>query len=320
MHGAHGRPAAARGARRHRPLRGAATAPTAVVVFSHGFGNTPEAWRAPIRRAAEHGALAIAMSSDAERTSDPAASAGWHVRENAAAGIAAAQAAKAACPGIVTGVNFGVSMGGNTSGLIAADPAARGLFQWWIDVEGATNPLESYLEARAVGASGNGYAVSAYRGIEEAVGGPLEQTGPAPYLALSPVAHAEEMAANGLRGAILVHALDDGLVPFNQSREMRHRLDGAGVPAQLFTVGRAGDADTGTTADSYVPVAHPKPLAGHGWEGSQTHTVIQTALGRLDALLAGEEPSCAREFLVDGAAGSDTAHPLIAPDPAAVPC
>src|SRR5205807_10521401 len=154
---------------------------------------------------------------------------------------------------------FGISMGGNSSGIaVASKDAVRAdggpLFDYWVDVEGVNNLTEEYLVARGVAPVNSGAAL-AQQEIEEENGGPLEAV-PARYAEITNVARAQDM--KGLKGAVVVNGLDDGLVPTNQSPEMTAALPGAGVPTHQFTgVGKDG-GESGTTATGSVAV----PLLG----------------------------------------------------------
>ena len=72
-------------------------------------------------------------------------------------------------------------------------------------------------------------------------------------------------------------------------------LNAIGVPAHLYTVGGTGGGEDGTTASSLIlgqifdaaGQQYESPLAGHGWEGSDTHIVITTGFDRLYALMGG---------------------------------
>lgn len=287
--------------------------PRALVIFSHGHTASPTDWFGPMRRVARRDrAIGVAMYYPGEPIlEDGTETAGWFVREGAAAGIAAAKAFLDACPRLVKRlvVDYGVSMGGNTSGLMAAAgakrPGGRPLFDYWFNIEGATNVIETYLEATAVGATGNETGKTAKKEIEHEVGGTLAER-PGEYVDLAVISHAEEIAASGIKGVVMVHALDDGLVPYDQSVEMQARLIQVGMPTDFYTVGtRPEGTESGTTLDGYLPIEHESPFVGHGGEDSRTHVVIQTGLDRLDALLQrGAAPPGHRLFLVDATVGT----------------
>jgi hypothetical protein len=85
-------------------------------------------------------------------------------------------------------------------------------------------------------------------------------------------------------------------VPTEQSPEMAVALNAAGVPAWLVTVLGSGGAESGSTYTENVATplfdaaglgAYNSPLAGHGWEGSDTQLVIVEGFKALWHLVAG---------------------------------
>jgi acetyl esterase/lipase len=279
--------------------------PLGIVVYDHGYGHNAEDWRPHLSETAQRdGVIAVAMNYVPD---EGATRRGWRVSEGADATIAAAKAFERACPLAKTIVAYGISMGGNTSGLAAASHATRHdgrpLFDYWWDIEGATNVIETYAGARALAATGNAFAVGAQQDIEAEMGGPLEQH-PDTYASHSVVTRAEDIKASGIKGVVMVHGVGDGLVPHDQSREMQARLRQVGIPVEFFSAVTHGpDSEAGTTLDGYLPVAHDSPFAGHGSEVSNTQLVIKTGFDRLDALYwSSQAPDC-REFVVDGTTG-----------------
>jgi pimeloyl-ACP methyl ester carboxylesterase len=291
------------------------SSPSAMVVFMHGYGQSSVAWENHILQAVSHGALAFATNY--RGTTAPGDGGAWHVREGAEEAVAMAKYFRAACPTIEHVYLFGVSMGGNSSGLAAASADATWgggpLFDQWIDVEGVTDLAEEYVEASAVALSGNPLAVNATKDIESECGGTLAEQ-PACYAALTVVLHTSEIAATGIHGVTVVHGVDDGEVGTDQGREISTALRASGVATDQFTVleRNAGDpaSEGGTTLSGNVgnPLfgavhqTYPQPLAGHGWEGSDTQAVIATGFTRLWALISGS-PSATpanHEFVVNG--------------------
>lgn len=271
------------------------TAPTQLVVMFHGHGNDSCSWRRHLQQAADRGAIAIAMDYTGQRQT-PVENYGWFVREGAADSIAAAKHFLATYPSITTVFAFGISMGGNAAGVAVASPDAvradgSPLFDYWVDVEGVNSLIEEYLIVRAL-APVNDDAALAFQEIEEENGGSFEAV-PAKYFELNNSTRAPDM--DELKGAVVVNGVDDGLVPTTQSPEMAAALIAAGVPTHVFTVVGRGDDAPGTTGTGIVATPllaaagqeYQSPLAGHGWEGSDTHLVIKTGFERLWALMAG---------------------------------
>jgi hypothetical protein len=270
--------------------------PVGIVVFSHGYGHSSYSWQDHLRRVSEQlDVITVAMDYrgltflPGELAPGIPETRGWPVRKGAEDGIAAAQWFAASCRTARTIVNFGVSMGGNTSGLIAATSAARPgrpgipLFDYWIDVEGATNVSETYLEARALAGSGNAFAVQAQADIEQEMGGTIEQQ-PAQYREETVVTRAADIAAAGVKGVTLVHATNDGLVGTDESQEMRTALEAVGVPTQLYQVIGRGGCEDDTALTGYA--GQRTGLAGHASETSTTQPVMRTAFDRLQAIFA----------------------------------
>jgi pimeloyl-ACP methyl ester carboxylesterase len=300
------------------------SAPSTMVVFAHGYGHTSASWVEHMKNAArDHGVAAATMdyrgaeiSPDSNGDGLPE-SRGWNVMAGAEDSIAVAQAFEASCPSIDNFVIFGVSMGGNTAGLVAALQGERGitdsegdpLFDYWYNIEGATNVTETYFSARTL-APVNSFAANAVVDIEKEMGGPFEND-PAPYQERTVVSRMDDIEAAGIDGVVVVHGLDDGLVPYNQGREMAGLLAAAGIDTDMYTIGRKSpESERETTASGYVmgnvDPNYRSPLAGHGSEKSQTHIVMVTAFESLWSLIDdGNTPGGPyREFFVDGEAGT----------------
>ncbi len=264
--------------------------PTQLVVMFHGHGNDTCSWRNHLRRAAERGAVAVAI--DYLRQT-PSENYGWFMREAASDSITAARYFLGAYPSITQVFVIGISMGGNASGVAVASPDAvrldgtTPLFDYWVDVEGVNNLTEEYLVIRAVSPVLPSAAL-AQQEIEEENGGTFEEV-PERYLEITNVLRAPDMSE--LEGAVIVHGVDDGLVTTDQSPQMMSALNLAGVPAHLYTVALRGEGEPGDTATaipfSALGLPYPAAFAGHGWEGSDTHLVITTGFARLWALMDG---------------------------------
>lgn len=284
-----------------------AAMPTQLVVFAHGYGHTSRSWKEHMRRVAtDLGVLAVAMDYRGT-TFDPAveipSSRGWRVAEGAADSIAAARHFEALCGGFETVVLFSVSMGSNAAGLaLAAQPASiegGPLFDWWLNLEGAANVVETYFEARTL-APANSFAKNAAEDIEAEMGGTYEQK-PDVYRDHAVVNRVPEIAASGVRGVYMVHGPDDGLIPYNQAVELAALLEDAGVKREFVTIPQRGAGESGTTvtgtAINNVDKSYESPLAGHASERSTTHVIMKAGFDRLRALLVDGKPICSMDSI-----------------------
>lgn len=296
--------------------------PKGIVVFAHGYGHTAESWKAHVSRVAkDNGVVAVAMDYRFQRddyTTNPPTSRGWRVQEGAEDSIQAAQLFQRACPTASTIVMYGVSMGGHTAGLAVAAQAKRSngkpLFDYLFDIEGVVNVTETYLEARALAPSGNTYIKNALADIEQEMGGTFEEKRDV-YLDRTVVNRVDDIKASGVKGVVVVHAVDDGLAGYNQAPELVTQLRQAGVPVDVFTALTRGKGEAGTTLDGYVTSGHPEwpsPLAGHASETSTTHIVGAAGFDRLTALFRGVAPTC-RVAVLDGETGHTAADPVYLP-------
>ncbi|MCW2667537.1 MAG: hypothetical protein JWN57_2499 [Frankiales bacterium] len=286
--------------------------PRGIVVFDHGYGHTMHSWaRHASRTAATLGVIAIAPDYRGQKNLAPhtkgglPSSRGWRVAEGAADSIAAAQLFERACRPAGPNVIYGVSMGGNTSGLaLAARPKQPGgtpLFDWWVNVEGAANVTETYAGARVL-ARVNEFAANAVQDIEQAFGGPLEAT-PETYAQRTVVHRVDDIAASGVKGVVMVHGVADGLVTHDVSRQLQVALRSRGVPvSMLAVVTRAPGSEPGTTADGYLPTGIESPFAGHASEASETHVVGKAGFAALARLYDGAPFRC-DEGVYDGLTG-----------------
>jgi hypothetical protein len=283
-----------------------------IVVFDHGYGHTAYSWvQHDEQVAARDGVIAISMDYHGQRDLPPAkgatlpSSRGWRVAEGAQDSIAAAQLLDRACH--TGGVNtiYGVSMGGNTSGLVVAAQPKRAngkpLFDYWFAIEPAADVTETWAEASGVAQSGNTFAANAKADIEQEMGGTPADV-PQTYQSHSVVARIADIAAAGLKGVSVVQGVDDGLVPYNQSRELVAELRAAQITVDDVTVATRGDGETGTTLSSNAlsPAGQESPFAGHGSEVSNTQLVIETGFALLDGVYLHHDPPACREGFRDG--------------------
>ncbi len=312
--------------------------PAGLVVFAHGHSNSAYKWRRNLTDTARSlGVIAVAMDYRGQTFPHGEAgdSFGWRVREGAEDSIAAAKLFQRTClrshgraaPDARPIVIYGPSMGGNTSGLaVAARPKrsdGRPLFDYWFDIEGVTNAVETYLEARAVAGPplSNTTGQTAVREFYEENGDKAIEDDPRAYADLAVINHADEIGAAGLKGVVMVHGADDGTVPSNQTDEMFARLVQERVPTDLFIVGRHGQgAPAGNTLEdtftltSRIPGYTP-PLSGHGDENDPTQPVVGVGFDRLAKLFgARRAPRCFHAWAYDDGAYVTDPEQLTLPD------
>ena len=283
--------------------------PTTLVVFGHGYGHDSTSWVNHMRDAAtKHGVASVTMDYRGTYRDDEGNLRGWFVKEGAEDMIAAAQLFRQECPSITQTVLFGISMGGNSTGLALAKASettnsdGSPLFDYWFNIEGAVNVLETYAGASVL-APANSYAANAKADIEREMGNKTLTQDPGGYADLAVVSHTDEIAASGVKGVVMVHAVEDGLVPYNQSRELVPMLVGRGIPLEMYTAGRH-EGESGTTISGYSGNGS-SPFAGHASEKSTRHIVMTTAFARLWELVDdGAEVEAYMEYFVDPQAGT----------------
>ena len=279
--------------------------PKALIAFAHGYQQTAAgAWATHLEQAAQHGYVAFAPDYP-----------GWQVNEGAAELISASRFFLSQCKTIHEVVLLGVSMGGNSSGLaVAADarkPHGGPLFDDWIDVEGVSNLAEEYtLASAAAGASAT--AASAKQDIETECHGTPDKN-PGCYQELTLTTRPQDIQASGVKSVVMIHAVEDGEVPSNQTRELSSELRGLGVTTDVFDVLRkTASADdhnpdhqeTTITSDAGQPaLTAADPFAGHTWEGSSDSAVMGTSLTLLWDLLAGKYSPATLDHVVDPGTG-----------------
>jgi acetyl esterase/lipase len=290
--------------------------PKGIVVFDHGYSHTMYSWQRHIARTATQlGVIAIAPNYRGQvDTPDPKGglptSRGWRVAEGAADSIAAVQHFDRLCGHQGTNVVYGVSMGGNTSGLVVAskpkDSKGKPLFDYWVAVEPAVNVTETYQGARAL-AGANEFAANAQADIEQEMGGSFEEK-PDVYAERTVVNRTDDIVASGIKGVAIAHGIVDGLVTHDESRQLQALLRAQGMPVDMWAAFTHSEkSESGTTIDGYAP-GHDSPFAGHASETSETHDVGQAGFAALKGLYTGVTPTC-RETLYDGMSGFDQTGP-----------
>ena len=270
--------------------------PDTLVVVLHGYNHQAESHRAYLLTLAGRDVLGVAMDYRGPRDGFPLAA-------GAADTVAAVHTLLAAHPGVDRVILYSVSMGTAVAPMVLT--ALPGVFDAWVIGEGLSALAETWAGATALKPSGNPTAVRAAQAIEQETGG-TPATAPLEYAKRSAAYRVTEYV--GLeQGVILTHGLNDGLVPYDQGREMVAALRAAGFTADFYTAVRGAQGQEGTTLTGYVPTGQGGfGLAGHGTESVRSHTLTGLTLDLLDRLVDGDATvvPADREFIVDGGLGT----------------
>jgi hypothetical protein len=294
------------------------TTPKGIVVLGHGYPATAQSMVPLMPGIAQRdGVIVVAM--DYHGTIDlegptGTTSRGWKVSEGAADSIAATRLFNSTCqslsPTRFVNSAFGISMGGNMTGLAVSEKATRTdgspLFDYWFDVAGVTNVPEIYTDATLISLLPLGgiqtTGANAKADIEAEMGSPILNLGT--YLNRSPALRAGQMKSSGLKGVVVSHGVLDGEVTSDQSDQMVAALALAGIPTDYSTsVFKAPETPPGLTLDGDILGLIPgyvSPFAGH-----VNAIVLNAALARMDALYQeGVTPSGLKLTLTDGTLGT----------------
>jgi hypothetical protein len=161
-----------------------------------------------------------------------------------------------------------------------------------VDAEGIANLAETWLEA-------SGFDKVSAAEIEAEDGG-TPTTAPAAYRARSlGLLPTSEWQATGLPAVAVIHDVNDGLVPYNQTFEARAAVAAAGIPLRTYDVVfkdycSQGNQTTGTATLSGAVPGFPTDqtestlcLAGHANENDPETPIMQAAVTALHALVTG---------------------------------
>lgn len=304
------------------------TAPRGIVVVGHGFPGTSATFAAQMQQIATNdNVIALAMDY---RGTDLSTGLGWRVIEGAQDSIAATKLFDASCPGSANFINtvFGISMGGNMSGLAVSQNATRSngspLYNYWFDVSGVSNVAETWADAEAISlvplGSVQATGTNALAAQSAEFGGSALTALPT-YLANNPVTRAGLMRASGLQGVEIFHGVDDGEVTADQGAQMAAALAVAGVPTDVYTSvfntpgGSNGLTLDGDTLGAALAAVNAEALMGmlpayvSPFSGHVSAIVMSTALAHLNALYAQNQvPTGLSVTLQDGSLGT---YPLV---------
>ncbi len=277
-------------------------APTHLVVFCHGLNqDATVVWRPHVQRTVSNHPQAVALATNYRDNEAFPIGLGAHDV------VAATQMALARFPSVKTVILFGVSMGGAIAGTAITESTyvttdGSGLFDYWVAAEPLSMLLESYLEARVA-------LPEIAADIEEDAGGTPQEV-PQEYERRSPALNTKAMADAGLVALAVAHSVNDGLVPYNQGRELALAAAGAGIATQFHTVLRVaedqapGNTLTGALGGAAGAEGDPAAdlnLSGHGYEGDAGHPIMRTAFRLMAQIIEGSYDQSAPyfEYVVD---------------------
>jgi hypothetical protein len=277
--------------------------PRALVVVFHGHGHNGDMYADQLADVAKrHGVVALAMQTTQLAKGKPSYRGPFDSVDEEARDAASAIAwARARFHTGNRTYLFGTSMGG--SGLAyfldAATRASAGdADATWVqrvhplplaglvDAEGISNLSETWLEA-------TGFDKVSAAEIELETGG-TPATAPDAYRARSlALLTATQLKATGLPVAAVVHDLDDGLVPYNQTWEGRAAFVAGGISLRSYDVVFKDTCAQGnqTTLTSNVPVPGAEGqlcLAGHANENDSTTPLMRASFMALGEILGGQ--------------------------------
>jgi dipeptidyl aminopeptidase/acylaminoacyl peptidase len=275
-------------------------APTKLLVFGHGCCGKPDQSGMVAAYADAYGAVAVAM--------DYRGPGGWDVMKGHRDLIAATEDLKARFPSITRTVLWGISMGGETTGMAVA--ARPDLFDYWVDTFGVVDLFQEFAALGlypGVGANPNDPANPTSSWMIAETGG-TPATVPDAYLARSPAYSAASM--HGIKRAYISHGVGDLIVQYSQSRLMYTNLVANGIPVTLDTVLTRGGAIQGpfVPAQGFPSVPTPYALSSHDGSAQQYSNEV------VHYLLLGQEPDSGtafREWIVDATTGTRVAAPPV---------
>ncbi|MCA1811094.1 MAG: prolyl oligopeptidase family serine peptidase [Halobacteriales archaeon] len=208
-----------------------------LVVLAKGLGMDAGSWQPLMEELSARGALSVAM----EYRGAPGS---WKVRAAVEDTLAAALAVRQAHPEVQRVILYGMSMGGEVSGLVLAR-APPGTFTHWLVGAGVMDLRSEWEEAVT------------FQPLIEAEAGGAPWQAPGAYAGLSPIDQVDAIAAHGLKRAYLVHGAVDTVVPVEQAERMAQALAKAGVPVSYTVVA----SEPGAWACTPLVVAcTPSPL------------------------------------------------------------
>jgi hypothetical protein len=162
------------------------------------------------------------------------------------------------------------------------------LFDYYVGMEALQDVFGEFQLAKAI--PNDAFVQGAVDDATAELGGTIDER-PSAYHAVSPIEHTARIRASGIRGVILVHGADDGLVPYSQATDMTKALRKAGVKTDLYTARKRRPGDTPDTTLS-GRFGEPSGDTGHAPDWATHHLVPATGLTVIhDLLVRGRRPA-----------------------------
>ena len=270
--------------------------PRGLVVVAHGYNWGADAWKTKLARiAADSRAVAVAPEIRGLRTArfenGFRKTRGIPLRKGVADLIAYGRTYAKRCRTVKTVVLAGYSIGGAYSGntLMKKPKRTNGkpLFDYFVGMEAIQDIFQEFQLAKAL--PNDAFVQGAVADAAAELGGTVDEK-PAAYHAVNPIEHVDKIKASGLRGAFLVHGVDDGLVLYQQAVDMTKALREAGIRTDLWTARKRRPGDEPDTTLSGRG-GEPSGNSGHASDTAIRHLVPSTGLKVIrDLLVRGTGP------------------------------
>src|SRR4051794_11063836 len=264
--------------------------PRALVVVAHGYAWTAAAWKTKLRRiATQNRAIAVApefrglrVHKEDGRLKSRAIPLRNAVADLTAYGRRYAKSCKSAKTNVLVGYSIGGIYSGNTLMHHPKRPGGkRRLFDYYVGMEAIEDVFGEFKLASAL--KDDAFVKGAIDDAADELGGTIDEK-PEAYHAVSPIEHIKRLRKSGIRGVILVHGSDDGLVPYSQATDMTKALRDGGVKTDLYTAykRRPGDEPDTTLSSRF---GEPSGNTGHASDRATRHLVPETGLRVIRNLL-----------------------------------
>lgn len=218
-----------------------------LLVVCKGFGEPGESWVEAVQAYADAGVLAVVMEYRGGVDD-------FKVKTGAEDTVAITLALQDLHPAVEHTVLYGISMGGEISGIAIAS-APPGTYDHWVNGVGIADLTMLWAEHPVIRDV-----------IEEETGGsPLDV--PEEYEARSPLARIGEIQAAGLARVYMVYGAGDLIVPLDHGDRLYEALVDAGVPVTYWVLTTKQDTLVCEPVLFVCPTDAPAGPAGHdaGW-------------------------------------------------------